>query len=38
MKDYGLHIKRLPNETVKDFYLKTKKMFTFLNKDLKDIG
>ena len=38
MNDYELHIKRLPSEIVKDFYLNTKKIIAFLNNDLKDIG
>ena len=38
MKVYELRIKRLPSEIVKDFYLNTEKMITFLNNDLKDIG
>jgi hypothetical protein len=38
MEDYELRIKRLPSEIVKNFCLNTKKMITFLNNDLKDIG
>jgi len=36
MKDYEIRIKRLPSEIVKDFYLNTKKMITFLNDVLND--
>jgi hypothetical protein len=38
IKDYELYIKSLPSEIVKDFYLNTKKIITFLNNDLKDTG
>jgi len=38
VKDYELRIKRLPSEIVTNFYLNTKKIITFLNNDLKDIG